>query len=237
ELLAPRATSKGIELAAFISPDVPRNLRGDPGRLRQVLLNLVGNAIKFTEQGEVVLHVVVLENREDTATLRFEISESGVGMTRETAAQLIQPFRQAVASTTRRFGGTGLGLAIARQLVELMHGTIGVHSHPGEGSTFWFNVPLEKSREPAATEPLADLSALAGVRVLGVDDLPANRRIVSHYARAWGLRCDVEADAATALERVRQAQEQGDPYRLIISDYHMPEMDGVMLARAIRAEP
>src|SRR5690606_7129781 len=141
ELLAPRATSKEIEVAAFVSPDVPRNLRGDPGRLRQVLLNLVGNAIKFTEKGEVVVHVMVLEEHAETATLRFEISDTGVGMSDETASQLFQPFRQADASTTRRFGGTGLGLAIAKQLVELMHGTIGVHSQAGRGSTFWFNVP------------------------------------------------------------------------------------------------
>jgi PAS domain S-box-containing protein len=237
DLLAPRAAAKGIELASFVSPEVPRHLRGDPGRLRQVLLNLVGNALKFTERGEIVLHATVLEETNQQALLRFEVSDTGVGMGPETVQKLFKPFSQADASTTRRFGGTGLGLAIARQIVELMHGTIGVQSQLGRGSTFWFTVPFKKAAIPAPAEALADLAALAGVRILAVDDVTVNRRIVSHYARAWGLRADVVADGHEALARMRAAHEEGDPIRLVISDYQMPELDGVMLAGAMRQEP
>ncbi|HEX2100619.1 MAG TPA: response regulator, partial [Candidatus Synoicihabitans sp.] len=237
ELLAPRATAKGLELAAYLSPDVPRHLRGDPGRLRQVLLNLVGNALKFTERGEIVVHVTVLEQTGDAATIRFEVSDTGVGMEANTMQGLFQPFAQADASTTRRFGGTGLGLAIAKQIVDLMHGSIGVDSTVGRGSTFWFTVPLEKSEPVAAAESQPDCSALAGMRVLGVDDMATNRRIVLHHVKAWGLRCDVVSSAVEAMAKLREADAAGDPYRLVISDYQMPDMDGLMLAHVMRSDP
>ena len=237
ELLAPKASAKGLEIIAFIAPEVPRYLSGDPGRLRQVLLNLLGNALKFTERGEVVLHATVLEESPTEAMLRFEVSDTGVGIAPDVVQKLFRPFSQADASTTRKFGGTGLGLAIAKQIVELMHGTIGVQSRLGVGSTFWFTVPFRKSTEMGGAEPLAPLDDLAGLRVLAVDDIAANRRIISHYARAWGLRAEVVAEARLAMVWLRQAAADGDPFRLVISDYQMPQMDGLTLARQIRQDP
>ena len=236
DLLAPRAAAKGIELAAFISPDVPRFLRGDPGRLRQVLLNLLGNAVKFTERGEVVLHATVLEQNEQEAMLRFEVSDTGVGIAPDVVQRLFRPFSQADGSTTRRFGGTGLGLAIAKQIIELMDGTIGVQSRVGAGSTFWFTIPLPKPAEPVPVELTAPVDDLTGLRILAVDDVATNRRILSHYTRVWGLRAEVVADARLALHWLRQAAAEGDPFRLVISDYQMPQIDGLMLARELRSD-
>ncbi len=235
-LLATRAVAKRIELAAYIPLDLPRQLRGDAGRLRQVLLNLVGNAVKFTSEGEVVVTVARESETPAAVVLRFEVSDTGIGMLPEAQRQLFQPFMQADNSTTRKFGGTGLGLAISKQIVEMMGGEIGLRSNPGHGSTFWFTVRLEKPAQDVRDEPGPDVSALAGARVLAVDDNPTNRRIVSHYTQAWQIRCDTAASGSEALRLAAAAVAAGDPYQLILLDYHMPEIDGVALARAFRGE-
>ncbi len=239
DLLAKRAHQKGLEIASLVEAKVHTALRGDPGRIRQVLVNLVGNAVKFTEEGEVTLVVrLVGEKEEEAAVVRFEVKDTGIGLTEEQRGRLFQPFSQADASTTRRYGGTGLGLAISRQLVELMGGEIGVESEPGAGSTFYFVLPLKKQREgakgSAASTPHADLH---GLRVLVVDDNETNRKIVHEQVVSWGMRDGMAEDGQRALEVLRKAAESGDPYDLAILDMQMPEMDGVELARRIKEDP
>ena len=206
-------------------------------RLRQVLSNLVGNAVKFTERGEVVVVASCEQETHDSALLRFEITDTGIGMTADQQKELFQPFSQADASTTRRFGGTGLGLAITRQLVELMGGQIGVQSVPGEGSTFWFTVRLAKCELPQQAEVKVDPSALAGRRVLVVDDNATNRCILRHYVQAWHMESQLVASAAEGLDALKQAFEAGRPFDLVLLDYQMPVMDGVQFAEKVRADP
>ena len=238
-LLAGRAHDKGIELASLIEYNVPRALRGDPGRLRQVLTNLVGNAIKFTEEGEVVVKVALAEEGpegEDVAVIRFEVSDTGIGMTPEQQERLFRSFSQADASTTRRYGGTGLGLAITKQLVEMMGGVIGVESVPGEGSTFFFTLPFEK--RPVEIEAAPRLPAdLEGLRALIVDDNATNRRLLRQQLSSWGIENGEAEDPQSALEELRSAAREGEPHDLVILDMQMPLMDGMELAREIKADP
>ena len=237
ELLAERAHRKGVELACCIADDVPRAVRCDPGRLRQVLTNLVGNAIKFTDAGEVVVTVSMLGRSDENALVRFEVRDTGVGIDAEAQSRLFQPFSQADASTTRRFGGTGLGLAISKQIVDVMGGEIGLESAPGRGSSFFFTVPLAPARgvaEPDATQ--GHENSLAGLRVLIVDDNETNRQILQHRALTWKMRAASAADGVAALAALRDAARDGRPYDVAILDMQMPGMDGVALARAIRAE-
>ncbi|HEY8494944.1 MAG TPA: response regulator, partial [Myxococcota bacterium] len=238
EMLAERAQRKGVELACRIAEDVPVAARLDPGRLRQVLMNLIGNAIKFTDEGEVVVSVSCASGPDDERRwVRFEVRDTGIGVAREAQALLFEPFRQADASTTRRYGGTGLGLAICKQLVELMGGSIAFESAPGLGSRFWFTIPVEPaSPDFAAAEPEEPLSGLAGLRVLVVDDNATNREIVQHRVLSWRMRASVAASAAEALEALREAAAAGRPYDVAVLDMHMPGMDGLALARAIRAD-
>jgi PAS domain S-box-containing protein len=237
DLLAARAAAQRLEMAAFVAPEIPRLLRGDPGRLRQVLLNLLGNALKFTEAGEVVLRAGLLERREGIVRLRFEVHDTGIGMTPEQRERLFQPFTQADASTTRRFGGTGLGLAISKQIVEMMQGRIGVDARPGGGSIFWFEVELDTqpstSASAEATEDAPE--SLEGLRVLAVDDHGTNLRLIEYYTAAWRMRCATASSASEALASIARAEAEGDPFRLVLLDLHMPEMDGVMLAREVSA--
>ncbi len=235
-LFAERAQGKGLELASLVEHDVPKALRGDPGRLTQVLNNLLGNAVKFTERGEVILRASLAREENAEAVVRFEVRDSGIGMTEEQRSRLFRSFSQADPSTTRRYGGTGLGLAISKQLVELMGGEIGVHSEPGEGSTFFFEVPFAKQPESSASAP-ASLADLRELRVLVVDDNEANRKIMHHQVTSWGMKNGTAENGPKALQMLRSAAEDGEPYDVVILDMQMPQMDGVQLARAIKAEP
>jgi len=233
ELLAERAHRKGIELAVHFGADVPAAVRTDPGRLRQVLTNLVGNAIKFTDSGEVVVSVSKVGDRESKSLVRFEVRDTGIGIEAEAQQRLFEPFSQADASTTRRFGGTGLGLAISKQIVSLLDGTIEVESAPGRGSRFFFTIPME-----AALAPFSDASdgGLAGLRVLVVDDNETNREILDQRLASWQMRAAVAADARGALLLLSEAARAGTPFDLAILDMQMPEIDGLGLARTIRAD-
>ena len=235
-LLAEQAHAKQLELSSDIDPDVAVTLRGDPGRLRQVLANLVGNAVKFTTCGEVAVTATIDRLTPDTATIRIEVRDTGIGIEAAAIPKLFEPFTQADGSTTRRFGGTGLGLAISRRLVELMHGEMGVDSRPGEGSTFWFTARFE--RRPAAAPVLASRTTaqLGELRVLIVDDHRTNRQVLHHQLAAWGVRTAEAGDGQTALEQLRAAAVRGAPYDLAILDAHMPGMDGLEVAQAIRAD-
>jgi PAS domain S-box-containing protein len=234
-LLAERAHAKGLELAALIEPDVPGAVKGDPGRLRQVLVNLVGNAIKFTETGEVIVRVTRVEDASDSIILRFDVADTGIGIAPEDQARLFQSFTQADASTTRRYGGSGLGLAISRQLTELMGGEIGVDSQPGEGSTFWFTVRLERGN--LGTVPAPAPLSLRGLRVLVVDDNATNRLILERGLTGWGTKAETVADAAAALDMLRRAKRAGSPFELALLDLNMPGKGGLDLAREINGDP
>ncbi|MCB1738080.1 MAG: response regulator, partial [Gammaproteobacteria bacterium] len=228
------AQQKQIELACFVPSDIPYSVEGDPTRLRQVLTNMIGNAIKFTSSGEVVVRVKTLTDSADHR-LRFEIEDTGIGMSQETIDNLFQPFAQADGSTTRRFGGTGLGLAISKQLVELMGGEMGVNSRIGEGSQFWFDLPLKALPSPEGTA--AQVIDLSGVRVLIVDDSQTNLDILSHYLSAWGVEFDTARDGFEALDLMRHRVGDGRPYQIALLDMQMPNLDGGNLAAYVKADP
>jgi two-component system, sensor histidine kinase and response regulator len=234
-LLAQQAHAKDLELACLVEYDVPSGVQGDPGRLRQILTNLGGNAVKFTREGEVVLRASLVEDKGDTAEVRLEVTDTGIGIEPEVQEQLFHPFAQADTSSTRTYGGTGLGLSISRQLVELMGGQIGVESEPGKGSTFWFTIPFKKQPARAVVAPRSpgDLRAL---HVLIVDDNATNRTILNKQISSWGMRNDEAENAEQALARMYAAAEAGDPFNLVILDMQMPEMDGMELARIIKAD-
>jgi two-component system, sensor histidine kinase and response regulator len=236
DMLAERAFNKGIELASEIPPQVPKRLRGDPGRLRQILTNLVGNAIKFTETGEVVIRVCKEREIETQAVLRFSVHDTGIGIPSETQTRLFEAFSQADSSTTRKYGGTGLGLAIAKKLATMMRGEIGVQSQPGNGSTFWFTAQLEK--QAADAKPQESIQRdLLDVRVLVVDDNATNREILRRQIVAWKMQPNSASSGREALNMLRAAATQGNAYDLAVLDVQMPEMDGLTLAAAIKADP
>jgi PAS domain S-box-containing protein len=233
---AETAQAKNLELACLIHHDVPSGLRGDPGRLRQVLTNLVGNAVKFTETGEVVLRVNLAEGAISShAIVRFEISDTGIGIAPELQPRLFQSFVQADGSTTRRYGGTGLGLAISKRLVGLMGGSIGVESQAGKGSTFWFTARFERQPGDVASAP-GSVPRLAGRRVLVVDDNATNRQILRQQLSHWGLRVSTVEDGPRALQALTAAAASGAAFDLAVLDFKMPDMDGLSLARAIKAD-
>jgi len=234
EMFAEPAKRKKIELATLVYSDVPDALKGDPGRLRQVLTNLVGNAVKFTLAGEVTVRVIKEAETDDHALVRFSIADTGIGIAEEQQARLFQPFTQADGSTARQFGGTGLGLAISKQLVDRMEGEIGVDSEPGVGSTFWFTAQLEKQPVTAGAGD-GDVD-LAGLRVLIVDDNETNRTVIRHYVTSWGMRPEEAQGGSEALAMLRDAHEGKDPFDLAVMDLMMPGMTGFELARMIKGD-
>ena len=227
-----RAHEKGLELICAADPSVPAMLRGDPSRLRQILTNIAGNAIKFTKEGEVFVRVALLQETEEDVTLRFSVRDTGIGIPKEKIGHLFEKFTQADASTTRQYGGTGLGLSISKQLVEMMGGAIGAESEIGKGSEFWFRLRLGKR---AGQEKVTPPSDLRGVRVLIVDDNATNREILIDRLNSWGMRPEEAIDGPTALQALYLAIEN-DPFRLAVIDMQMPGMDGAALGRAIRAD-
>ncbi|HVM04222.1 MAG TPA: response regulator [Acidimicrobiales bacterium] len=235
-LVADAARGKDLELAACCHPDLVPTLRGDPARLRQVLLNLAANAVKFTDHGEVVVRAREERDRADGVVLRFEVADTGPGISPGDQKRLFEPFSQGDASTTRRFGGTGLGLAISTRLVAAMGGEIGVDSEPGRGSTFWFTVPVESSTSGPVAPP-ASHHLLDGLPVLVVDDNETNRVILREQLTAWDMRPTLAGDGASALRILGDAARAGAPFGLVLLDMCMPGMDGLDVARRIAADP
>jgi PAS domain S-box-containing protein len=230
-LLAPAAQAKGLEVTALVDPDVPAAVRGDPHRLRQVVTNLLGNAVKFTEHGEVAFRVSTVEG----GGIRLTVRDTGIGISPEHGRRLFEAFSQADASTTRRYGGTGLGLTISRQLVELMGGTLDFTSTEGAGTTFWADLPLPAVAAPAVSAPVRRCPTDA--RVLVVDDNATNRKVLEQFLGSWSLEPHCVADGRTALEDLRSAAEAGTPFDAVILDMHMPGMSGVDVAKAVLADP
>lgn len=235
DLFVEPVRSKGLELGVLIYANVPRTLSGDAGRLRQIVTNLLGNAVKFTSEGEVIMRVQV-EKEEDThVTLRFAVSDTGIGIAESAQRHLFQPFVQADGAMTRKYGGTGLGLAISKQLVEMMEGKVGLESKPGDGSTFWFTARFKKPAS-RATDHTLELPDLRHWKVLIVDDKPTHRRILSQQIGSWGMESDSAQNGDEALGLLRKQQASGSPYNLTLLDMHMPDMDGFTLARTIKTD-
>jgi two-component system sensor histidine kinase/response regulator len=233
ELLAPEAHAKNLELICSINPELPHSVKGDAGRIRQMVTNLLGNALKFTHEGEILVEVSVREKADGVSDILFEIVDSGIGITDENQARLFKAFIQADGSTNRKYGGTGLGLAISKQLVELMGGDMGVRSVFGKGSTFWFTLPLIPS-EIQWQRPVKEFSDLKGRRCIVIDDNATNRRILAHQLNTWGMESMCYATPGEGLKGLRLAIEEGHAIDLVILDMHMPEMSGVEFAKFIK---
>ncbi len=235
DILAIKAQEKGLEYVCSIDPAVPRRLTGDPGRLRQVLTNLIGNAVKFTSAGEVAVHAGLDGEIEAKAKIRFSVMDTGTGIPLETRNSLFVPFTQADVSTSRRYGGTGLGLAISRQLVAMMGGEIGVESTPGAGSAFWFTALFGQPINVEAS-PIETAVDIAGLRILGVDDNATNRLVLRQQFGSWRCRYEEAAGGEEALAKLHEAVLEGDPFQIALLDMRMPDMDGETLGRRIRSE-
>jgi len=232
-MMAFQAAAKKLELIVDMDPDVPQHVVGDPQRIRQCLINMVGNAIKFTRAGEVAIKISIAADIDATATrVRFEVRDTGIGISADTLSNLFKPFTQADASTTRHFGGTGLGLSIVLRLVEMMGGTVGAHSELGSGSTFWFELPLERRAAPVAIQTVKTSG-----RILVVDDNHTNRRVLLGQLAHAGFDVDAVASGAGALAAMRQAWIDNRPFDLAVIDFQMPDMDGAMLGERINADP
>jgi CheY-like chemotaxis protein len=235
EVFAVKAHSKGIELACMVPSDIPEAVSGDPTRLRQIMTNLIGNAVKFTESGEVVVSLKAVEETDATARVRIEVRDTGIGLKPGEIDRIFESFAQADGSTTRKYGGTGLGLSISRQLVRMMGGELTVKSVHGQGSTFWFELDLEKQQENENTGSRVRVD-FGNLHVLVVDDNLTNREIIDHHLEAWDIPHDCCEAGARALELLRAAVAEGNPFNLVILDYHMPEMDGLELAQIISTD-
>jgi signal transduction histidine kinase/CheY-like chemotaxis protein len=234
-LLGPKAHEKGLEMNCMVAPQVPSLLRGDPGRLRQILTNLINNAIKFTDAGEVSLVVSLQSDGEKTVVLRFEVKDTGIGIPEDRMDCLFRSFSQGDVSTTRRFGGTGLGLAISKNLSEMMGGTIGVESKEGQGATFWFTAALDR-QERSNGQRLQVPANIKRKRILVVDDNPTSLGVLNAYLHSWDCRCSNATDGPEALRSLHRAHRENDPFNLVIIDDTLSEMDGQALGMAIKAD-
>ncbi|PTY05924.1 hypothetical protein DB347_16455 [Opitutaceae bacterium EW11] len=241
ELLALRAAAKPVELASFLAPELPLRLQGDPGRLRQVLLNLIGNAVKFTDTGEVIVSATrdrEMPAAEGVCRVRFEVSDTGIGISHEAQNHLFKPFTQADSSTTRRFGGTGLGLAISRQIVELMGGMIGVRSEPARGSTFWFVIPFACAPAEYDAEKVDESATdLRDLKVLGFFEGKTISRVIEHHARAWRMDLHVAANASDIAALAAEATGKGNPFKVVLAEFRNPHTRGKSFADELRADP
>ena len=238
DILAPTAQGRQLELVGLIDAQTPRTVIGDPGRIRQILTNLVGNAIKFTEKGEVLIQVQQTDESAGSVTLRFEVIDTGIGLTPEAQAKMFQAFSQADSSTARKYGGTGLGLSICKRLVELMQGQIGLQSAPGLGTCISFTVKFGTPKEGSApvTPPLP-VKSLSGLRVCLVDDNATNRSLLQYHVSAWNMHHESAVDGPSALSLLRRAAQEGTPFDIAIVDVHMPDMSGLELCRLIKEDP
>jgi len=237
--LAVRAHQKGLELNCAIDSDVPQLLKGDPGRLRQILINLIGNAIKFTKKGEIAINVGLADENENEAILKFSVRDTGIGIPTDKIHTLFDSFSQVDSSTTRKFGGTGLGLTIAKQLTEMMGGEISVQSEKGKGSTFHFTTKLKKQPGANNKSLLIDdmlLNAVKQVRILGVDDNATNRRVLEMMFSSWQCNFEIVANGNAALEKLQKAAANNKPFNIVITDMQMPEIDGEQLGKKIRQD-
>lgn len=232
QLVASRAREKGLSLSVYVSPDVPTGLQGDPGRIRQVLLNLMANSIKFTEVGEVVVRAELENIVGNVAMLRFSVTDTGVGISDAGLSKIFEPFTQADGSVTRKYGGTGLGLSISKRLVELMGGQIGAQSSDGQGSTFWFTVPLERSGKRPQITP--SRKVFHDVRLLIIDGPEHSRNILQAYVSSWGIACDLVETGEAALHVMRREAAANAPYDMAILDFQLTHSDALALARSIR---
>ncbi|MCK5840677.1 MAG: response regulator [Candidatus Sabulitectum sp.] len=233
DMMAVRAQDKGLEFISLIAPDIPAPVKGDPGRIRQILLNLTGNALKFTSQGEISVSVLA-ENETDThVQLRFSVRDTGIGIPQNKARSIFEAFTQADASTTRKYGGTGLGLSICKKLVALMGGKIGVLSREGSGSEFWFTLTLEKHKLQTSQ---VETRSIENIRILAVDDNSTNRRLIALLLESWKCKYSVVPSGKEALKILRKASLEGDSFKIAILDMQMPEMDGEELGRKILAD-
>ena len=237
-ILSMKAEQAGLELICHIDPQVPFRLKGDPGRLRQIITNLAGNSVKFTHQGEVVIAVKIEADAEKSVVVKFEIKDTGIGIPANRIDALFAPFTQVDGSTTRKYGGTGLGLAISKQLTELMGGKIGIISVEGKGSTFWFTACFEKqiSKAPEISEALKH-TEISDKKILVVDDNATSRMLLTELLKHWGCRYECAAEGESALALLHRAAAQNDPFLVAILDHQMPDMDGVELGRRIKGDP
>ncbi len=236
ELMAIRAHEKGLEFACYVDPDVPSLLIGDPGRLRQILINLIGNAIKFTFQGEITIRLSLEAETESNATIHFAVIDTGIGIPKDREYRLFQAFTQVDASTTRKHGGTGLGLVISQKLVTLMGGQIGFETKDRNGSMFWFTAVFEKQKGRQEILPVLP-ATIKEKRIMAVDDNATSREILSGYFEYWGCRYQTLASPGEALSLLRMAAKTADPFHCVIVDHMMPEMDGETLGRMIKSDP
>ena len=234
EMLSLGAQEKGLEFIYIVNPDVPNNLQGDPGRLRQILTNLIGNAVKFTQKGEIVVRACLESETDDTALLRFSVQDTGIGIPEKRQSELFKSFTQIDSSTTRRYGGTGLGLAISKQLTELMRGEIGVNSTENKGSEFWFTIEFIKQQKMECMIP--QTVDLRGYKVLVVDDNATNREILTVLLNSWGMRTEEASGGAIALDLMHESMRKGDPFKAVVTDMLMPEMNGEELGGAIKSD-
>jgi two-component system, sensor histidine kinase and response regulator len=236
ELPAIQAHNKGLEIAYDIHADIPSLLKGDPGRLRQILLNLIGNAIKFTEKGEILVKALMVSEKEGRVTIRFEVCDTGIGISQDKQEMIFEAFKQTDASTTRMYGGTGLGLSISKRLAELMGGEIGVTSEPDKGSTFWFTVQFEKQIDIIDEKPITPVD-VRGKRFLVVDDNKTNQVILKGYIEAWGCFCDLADSGEMAISMMNAVAKVNAPFDAVLIDMQMPVMDGAELGRRIKNDP